>query len=258
MSFADFESTIFDSNGGNLTWANSDVAGGVAIAHSSLSSPLSGEGSFLRSLSPSLTGNADGNQIIDIAPGALSGAFDSVPSSKAVSLRAWVRADGLAQSNEGFSAGIVAKALPNDGTNAGDAFAGYKLKIGTMAVPGSGPSSFELRLQAARGDGTDGTAATVVCSGSYAFGAWYKLRLDVIPQGNGADLLVAFTGAGATGSEVWTEVGRLTVLSTDSNFLPWAQSASRFGFYSSIYSISGRTKTYSGYFDRFLASVVSL
>ena len=98
-----------------------------------------------------------------------------------------------------------------------------------------------LKIIAANKDSTSYTGGSgTTCSGTYAFDTWVHLRFDMTSTG-GHDVLKAYTapvsGAGSAavaglGSETWTEVGSLTVQSTDSHFRAWNDSNNKYsGFW---------------------------
>jgi len=84
---------------------------------------------------------------------------------------------------------------------------------------------------------TGGSGTT--CSGTYALDTWYHVRFDMTSTG-GHDVLKVYTaptsGAGSAdvaglGKETWTEVGSLTVQSTDSHFRAWNDSDNKYSGY---------------------------
>lgn len=266
-------STDFDFDGSksttNVVFAG-DSSGG-ALIHSSLSSPLTGDGVYGREWAESdvVTASASYARQVLIKSTFASSLFDAVPIGNAISLRAWVRVTAVTptslSSNYGIGSGVVAKSVkPGDVTTLNETrggldFAGYKLRLTNIAATTSTvtmATAVTLRLAATNSTGnTDAAAPEVVCSGSYAVDTWYNIRLDVTSQGSGSDLLQAYTGAGSTGSEVWTLVGSQTISSGLPTYAPWSNSARRYGCFGHGRATAGISAPYAwtSYVDRFRA-----
>lgn len=287
--------------GDNNIVINSSGSGGGGVLHASLSNPLTASGIGLRCkmLGAKLKNNGSWggshpnpsfNHMLTMNPSSQSN-FNLIPSTKAISLRAWVRS-GQPTSNNGnavlgdstfnmfIATGLIAKASTGSYSAPGSSLgmlsppdsgnAGYRLGLSNFdATTGNvvAGSTLRLKLFALSNNKifnasniTLSSIGAVTCSGSYSINTWYHLRLDVIPGGVGSDLLIAYTGNGAE-NEVWTEVGRLTVPSSDgAAYCQWSSNAySGYGIYQ-----AGAVKSYqsttieassTGFFDKFEAFV---
>lgn len=243
----DFDETVLAQNGFPATF----TATGVQQSNNLLTNPITDAGTFCRDLQGHVTSLGFGQQIFTIKSSVHSGNFVSVPAGTKITVKGWLRnALGI----EAVNIGLLAKMPVVGGGHPGESFEGYKLRLGNLTEVNA-TGAFALRLTAHRADGSDGSAAQVVCSGSYAANTWYRVRFDIeVVAGN--DRLTAFVGSGATGSETWAQVGTLTIQPTDSNFIAWGRSDTRIGFYSAV-SQNGSSSTSHCYIDAFEADVVS-
>jgi len=248
MSFYDFD--FYTS--GNVPYEGYDY--GVATPHSSLSNPIFYLGEHCRQFKPISSSNTTANLQFLLNSSGLGAPLHGISNTKAISLRCWVRSATVAFStSHGSSHGICAKATV--ATGAGEAFAGYRLRLGNIigGASGVGRSSLRaLRLSALTSAGAFGTFTTdVQCSGTYNPNTWYMIRLDVIPIGGVVgDRLTAYTSPDGGGS--WSQVGTLDVRDESTGYRPWGDTSNRFGVYGAQSSItSSGTYVNNGYIDGF-------
>lgn len=182
---------------------------GTALLHSSLSSPLTGEGLWCRSLKKDGgTGNAG---VKALCKGE---EYRDIPNTKAVSIRAWMRMNAYYNSS---SLRLIGRADDSD------QWRGYWLEYTTISnLP-------KVRLIAQRG-----TNPTVLGTVDAATGfTWRKYRLDIVPLLDDNDILKAYAGEGPTGGETWTLLMEATVSKNDTNHIP-VTVGTRYGYATSI------------------------
>lgn len=186
---------------------------GQAVLHSGLANPLTGEGVYCRLFRHTSGFN---NHLLAYNAAFDSGNFVGIPDTKIISLRAWVRVqDGSASGAIGLIANTGAHTNNDNPTD------GYMLSLGDW--DGSSENQpLRLYLQTFA---SNTVVKTQTLDISAVNDTWYKIRLDVIPIAGVSDTLRAFTGTGATGSEVWVQQGTdTTVLTIDSDFAGWGGS----------------------------------
>jgi len=235
MAQADFD---FESGGlAGGAWVGGDD--GTARLHAGLSSPLTGEGDYCRDFSTVNTTLYITKASIKASVSA--GLFDEIPSTQAISVRAWIRAEGY---TNGISIGIIAKLHPTSNGNGRENPVGYNLFVGGAADTANN-SNLKLHLR------KDNSTYKNVYLNALTINTWYKIRLDVIPVGSSQDIVKVYTGVGATGSETWTLEHTEVILNTDPHYVPWAQSGGgKIGF-----TARNEASTDSVYIDRFQAFV---
>jgi len=257
MTYSVFD--FYQNAANGLSWLGG--AEGTPEAHTLLTSPLTTEGDYCRQMFAANGNNTNGNMQHLIKTSAVGGVFNEIPNTKSLSLRAWVRSAPAVLSTNGASCvGLCAKSQVISSAT-GDAFGAYKLRLG--GIGGTTTSitrlnSTTLRLSVTN-DSTgflSTSSSEVICTGTYASNVWYKIRLDIIPLGGYlVDRLIAYTGTGVTGSEVWTEVGRIDVLDSIAGYRAWGNAAHRYGYYASRNSSasSGTAANHNSYISRFQA-----
>jgi len=215
MAQADFD---FASNGTGSITGGLD---GQAVPNAALSDPLSGEGTYCRAFIPVDTNNIAMSATIKSSVNA--GEFFEIPSTKSISVRAWLRHTDISTTT--YAIGIGAKiyaGAPDADANAPN---GYSVLIGDANQTSGGTT---LKFIADNGAATfNSTVAFTVFDDT-----WHKVRLDVIPVGTSEDIVNVYTGTGTTGSEVWTLRYTKNILNSDLFYIPWAQTGNgKVGFW---------------------------
>lgn len=183
MAISDFRmmsSQRFDA----LTWGATEISGST-IAHSTLGNPLTGEGGYCRYWNNSYTG---GFQFL-AAPNISN--FKSISSTKAVSMRVWMRASSTYPTR----IGLVAKGR----SDVSPLERGYNFFVNTS-------SEFGLNF---------GTCNVYTHAKYYPnplstplFDNWVHMRMDVVPVKNSsgtvvADRITCYANNEAIGSQNW-------------------------------------------------------
>jgi len=193
---------------------------GTAQVHASLSSALSGNGTYCRAYYQEATSSnayliqhetAGGGFLKSTAD---SGNFYKVQSQSAISLRMHVRAESLNDANHtGSQVALVAKATSPFGHGI-DGIKGYALKFGTLKDNYDQGDTPKFRLSLRNGDQwLDGKTSescgdidlsSSILGETFAADTWYTMRLDVIPSGHNYDRIRAYasTDAGSTWNEL--------------------------------------------------------
>lgn len=241
MAYADLD--IFNVNSIGSLVGDPDAN---AKLHSSLSSPLTGEGSYCREFN--LSSGTNARFMATVKTTYDGGSLVEIPDTKAISVRAWVRGSNIGASNNGVFIGAKMDPVNSFAGSANDAPYGYFLGIGDSNLSGTG-DFLKLALYRRRtGDNSGNTSINITpTAGLFVDNEWYKIRMDVVPIGPVEDRIDVYTGTGATGSETWTLEHQQTAVNTDPYYIPWAQSgAGRVGF---VGHCNGTT--ISHYIDRF-------
>lgn len=295
MAYSDFDfydAWRVNSNSSN-TIPVSDFAGGApggaSILHSTLSSPLVGEGTYCRNFTFSNVGktvtNSDAGHTIRqgfVKPSSMPTLSNPLPENSAVSIRAWVRHQIAASQGNGSiyeemnGVGLVAKGQVRSGAiltgsnttgNTGsydnlvcNSWGGYRLELGTIA-PRTSLQQYSGNYQASTGvtvlqlsafNSTGLAAATIRCSGSYSSNVWYRLRLDVSRNGSSGDIITAYVESPANSGN-WSQVGQIVLDTLNSGYRSWGNVANRYGLYT-MGCVLNTGPSYSpggGYFDKF-------
>lgn len=263
-------------------------AAGTAVNHASLSSPLSGNGTYARAYYQAGTSSAEPKIQHETCGGAFikstadSGKFYNVTASSAISMRMHVRAEALNDSNHsGSQVALVSKATSPFG-NQIDHIKGYALKFGTLHNGHDSGNTPKFRLSLRNSDqwmdGTTTNSCTDIVMSSSILGenlsadTWYTMRLDVIPSGKQFDRVKAYasTDGGTTFHEL-SASGTSTVaqdLTRDSEkYRYWKddgnfnskrvpiQNGTHNGYYVAMSSSTGDTLTTKYYIDGFTAKL---
>jgi hypothetical protein len=245
MAYTDLD---FTSYGASTPSGGSD---GLPLYHLSLPNPLTGRENFGREFNIVQSTNQYSSNFCTIKAASYGSNFDTVPDTKAISLRIAARLQArTANDDAGYRQGIglAIKCIPAI-PDASIQNIGYQLileQVDQAAAP-------TLRIAA-----KNATSTSEACSGTYAFSQWYNLRLDVIPIGASGDQLNAYTGTGSAGNEVWTQVGNLFIPAANTAFVPWSNAASKHGFFISNETDIGLIRpatTIIGYVDYFVSTI---
>ncbi len=227
---------------GNVTgvpnYTGSNITGwpsGSAVLNSALSSPITNAGIYSRGF----IREAVSNTLQPFASMYVSSSVDgglyhrtgsnTFSTSKAYSVRAWMRAADFSAAIYRNSIGIILRGNPNN--NGSVQFpngswqyimGGYNIRLGGTDAYGVQLASVGLTLGTALEDGDDaGVPAIVTCDGTYAYDTWYRVRADVIPLGTSGDTINVYTSSAGdvpTGQETWDLVGTTFIdASADSN-----------------------------------------
>ena len=213
---------------GNSNYTGSNIVGwpyGQAALHSKLSNPITSSGDFARAFVRAAVTNSRAPFAAWYVSSSVDGAIyqptgsDTFSTSKAYSMRAWLRVDDYGLIDKNVNVGLFVRGQAN-GTIVAAGFngawqhsmSGYNIRLGgTTAYGIDSPDTLRLTLGTARVDGDDaGVPAIVNCSGSYAMDTWYRVRLDVVPVGSAGDTINVYTSSAgdvASGQETWELVG---------------------------------------------------
>jgi len=261
---------------------------GTAVNHASLSSPLSGNGTYARAYYQAATSSAEPKIQHETCGGGFirstadSGKFYNVTASSAISMRMHVRAEALNDSNHsGSHVALVSKATSPFG-NQIDNIKGYALKFGTLHNGHDSGDTPKFRLSLRNSDQwTDGTTANsctdIVMSSSIlgenlSVDTWYTMRLDVIPSGKQFDRVKAYastdggttfhelsaSGTSTVAQDIVRDSERYRYWKDDGNFnskrVP-IQNGTHNGYYVAMSSSTGNTLTTKYYIDGFTAKL---
>lgn len=197
-----------------------------------------------------LRGSNAGNNSIEyiyhqVSSSVSSSMFDPIVSSSAYSVSTWVRFDrlggaSLAQTDQFFGCGITIKtrdanniynsewSLNSSATIAVGHRVGYRLLLTNDGLSDTPRTDGNLNLKLC---GRRWNANTVLCSGSYAPGNWYRIKLELFEKQNvpsiKSDELYAYLYN--TGSQTWQQVGYLSLPSTGTDYLSWGNTYKRVG-----------------------------
>ena len=252
MAQADFD--FVNSTVGYV--APSGGTDGTTITHSSLASPLTGNGLYGRQY---VYGTSTSATIIGVLAASVdSGAWVGTPNTHAVSVRATVRLDGadLAESGSAGRCMGVGVKIGNVGANGSYPMgpSGYVLIVGRIYV-GAGnetTTGTSLALVLSSESSDIGNREEVIITASMGADEWHRVRMDVIPVGTSQDIIKVYTGTGAVGSEVWTLEHTETVLSTDQHYCDWGHgSSNRIGYINHCHGSSQVND--EAYIDAFVA-----
>lgn len=226
MAYADFDIASHAGNTGGFV----DGPEGSPVLHSSLSSPLVGEDLFARTYVRS-------SGVVGVLYMLNDVNFVGIPSTKSVSLRAWVRRELLGFGN---GIGLIAKSGITAGASVQRQVSGYFFgfapvggddsnALGFMAHDGAADNNSYIINGSGSGGGVDEAEPNFA---GFSAATWYKLRMDVLPIGSGNDQVDMYTGVGTTGSEVWTLEHSFVASSGDPWWVPHAHgSSNKYGFY---------------------------
>ena len=254
-------------------------AKGAAFEHASLTNPITGSVAARqyqqwKTTAPMITLQHETAAGCFAGYGLDGGVYYNPKSTKAISLRMWVRATNLNHANhDGSHAALIAKASSPWGHKM-DHIKGYALKFGTFnngADTGDAPS-FRLSLRNSDrwtdGETTGGFSDIAVTNNAGgtpanittpAIDTWYCMRLDIVPYGNIYDQIKAYVSTGTT----WYQLGKTqTIRSESKNYRHWfdnpivptghnVNNGIYNGYYVAMSSSTGTTITTSYYIDRF-------
>jgi len=179
-----------------------------------------------------------------------SGVFHGAqPTNQAYSLRAWIRLDTTGRhSRVGF-------AMRTDPTvfftaSGGSGFSGYGITVGNMNPDGFSSGS-NISGWVHQPTGQSSTIPDV--NVAYTFGNWVKVRMDVLHLATIQDTVTFYTGTGATGSEVWTQIGQSVVPIGSNGYNAPSLATNRTCFVFDGSGTTGGTPSQQNYIDRFQA-----
>lgn len=182
MAISDFK-LLATAAADSTTWSVTGISGAIA-AHSTLSSPLSGEGTYCRNWQNSSATTFYFSAVPDTAN------FKTLPSTKAASIRCWLRCSSALP----IRFGLFAKAHY--------AFVydrGYNFFVNSNGYFG---------LNFGQANDYDNLKKYPSSLGVGLFDRWIHMRMDVIPVKNSSNIVVAdrikcFATTEALGSENW-------------------------------------------------------
>lgn len=209
---------VFQNNG--VAWVGGND--GDAQVHGSLANPLAGEGTFCRRYTT--VGGGGNDMLATIAPSVDGGAYVGIPSTKSVSLRAWVRITN-STSNSAWISGKTG--------NYTNKYSGYHFGWGRRYVsPFAGNNTLFFAAVAPNGvtgvgggqllQFSDATAPNNIAAflNPASVNNWLKLRMDILPLGATNDQIDLYVGTGPTGSEVWNLLHTVFINSGNSYWVP--------------------------------------
>lgn len=219
---------------------------GRSELHTNLSNPLTGEGVFCREYAIATPGVNSG--VLAALKSAFDGgSFFGVPSTKKLSVRAWLRIG--TPSTTDFHDGSMGISIKTQIIDNARRISGYSAVIGEIDGVGNS-ASLALRLVTNNGSAVSFPAfPDIIPSFIILKDVWYKIRLDVTPTGTTSDLIELFTGTGVTGGEIWTLRASRTLLNSDDPYVAWG-GARRTGYYCLD---EGTTNTLHNLIDRYRA-----
>jgi len=222
----------FDGGGEGLQVARTSLTGSNAFA------PLSNAigGTYHRQFFQKQTASADPLIQYETAGGAFvkstksSAEFYRVPSTKAISLRAWVRLSGHQHdaNNDGVQFALIGKATSQFGHKL-DNIKGYAFKFGTLEDGSKDGTVPKFRLSLRNSDQWEDGDAGGLCNDTEVTNAsitpdvdtWFKMRLDIIPSTHAFDLIKAYVLDNGDGT-TWRQMGTtITIESGDIRYRPW-------------------------------------
>jgi hypothetical protein len=222
---------------------------GSSQFNSVLTSPLTNAGDFSRNFKQNGVNRPYGfwNVSSSVDSGIYTGPYST---SKAYSLRAWIRKEDNAGDNRDSGIGLFARNI-FDGTtlsiiNSAEVYSaipgGYTLQLSNRAAVGqvatSGRSSLWLQIRSPTLPNSVGITS-IQCSGStnneYVLDTWHRVRMDVIPVGSSGDTINVYTSSAGdvtSGNEIWELVESQWVDSSDGYYVDPTNSNLQMGFYS--------------------------
>jgi len=258
--FADRIQTTMSSSAGdtNYEYLSEFVGGpeGTSTARTSLSDPLSAlqGGTYHREYKQANMPTTNYHEtaagvwakstVSQSAPNTSynAGAFYEIPSTKAISMRAFVRCTGTNHAkHDGSQIALVAKATSQFGHKL-DHIKGYAVKFGNFKDGANVSGAPKIRLslrnsdQYLDGSTTDScgdidlTQGNVGSSGTLAVDKWYQIRMDVIPSGYSYDIIRVY--ARNDDDATWRQMGDASsntewkVYNNDPNYRYWADDTS--------------------------------
>ena len=236
---------------------------GAALLNSTLSSPLTSSGDFARQFST--TSECFGGYYVSSSVDSSVYAGTSITTSKAYSMRAWVRVKNNNKADTqavGLSFMGQTNVLRENGDIRLMALGGYSLQFSSMHQAnnhGSDQFSPYLWIGTMQVSGTNnGSFPPVACSGGtggapekYSEDEWHRIRFDMVPVGSAGVTLNAYTSSAGdvqSGQEVWEQVGTVFVQSTDAVYID-PLTTNGMGYYA--WQDEGAHSTDVGYIDQF-------
>lgn len=190
-----------------------------ALTHTSLTNPLTGQGTTGRTWFATANGGASGSAMITTSHA--SGAFSlGTATSKAVSVRAWLRTYRVS-AGSGVSIGLSPKGRSIA------SFAGVNLMLGDCINNASGIATHGVYLA-----GRTTAGATISWEPDQLLYAhpqesWINLRIDVTPHGNGGDHVQCYYRLSAGDS--WTSIFDSYISPLSGFYTAW--SSNRIGWF---------------------------
>jgi hypothetical protein len=240
MAFSDFE--IYTGKG-TIAFENTD---GAAILHNTLSSPLTGGGTYCRRIRPSPIAQFNGGAVLaSIGTTVAGGAFNGPNQTKSQSFRCNMRFGGVLVAGVGSNIGLATRYThtgePSD--TFGEYHSGYGFRFGTITNTTAGDGIIRVGLWARNGANRFELSFdnNPVTSAPWQSDTWYRFRLDVIPTGTIADEIRIFVLNGAEAEGNYVLIGSKVIVNGFDNFyIPFAANQ-RSGFYiaQSTFSANG-------------------
>jgi hypothetical protein len=227
---------------------------GAPTLNSTLANPLTFAGDYCRSYSATNVNECFGGYypLSSVDGGLYTG---SISTSKAYSMRAWVRfenANSFQAENLGGGLNFLGQtnAIATHGSAINSyVLGGYTLQFSGMKMDGAGVFSERRAVLSINRNAVSGTSAAatraafpaILCDGpndfiigGYTSDTWYRIRFDMIPAGDASVTLNAYTSSAgdvASGLEVWELVGTATTLASDAVYVDPSLPENGMGWY---------------------------
>lgn len=239
MAFSDFDTY---SNTNWNSYSSTPNTGSSEIYNGTLTSPTGSAGLVARKYAISIPNR--GTVLTDayventLNSSAASGLFFPTPSTRAISVNAWMRAtpggfSSFLNNSNFFTSGLMCKGYRTSTLET----AGYRLAF-------SNRSGFGLYLYERSPRNND--ISSFICDGTYNPNQWYRIRMDVLPRSE-KDQIFAYVHNGTS----WDEVGFLERRRLDVGYAVWDNTSYRTGFYTHVatYSQAGSLTMYLDKFE---------
>jgi len=229
LSSSDFE--ILNAGGSHppSRWDGGEY--GSAVLNSSLESPLTSSGDFGRQFHTD--SECFGGYYISSSVDSSLYSGSAITTSKAYSMRAWVRLRGPGNNSDHSAIGLSFMGQNNAMKTHGSdiryyQLGGYCLQLSGMKPDGTVGDTLAPHLYIGTNEvsGTTDSSnypATECSGGTYSEDEWHRIRFDMIPVGSAGVALSAYTSSAGdveSGQEIWEEVGSAFVQSTDDVYIP--------------------------------------
>jgi len=235
MAQADFDFQQYNVAGVTTLVGGPDGAAALHGVSELAVNPLSGNGVYARQFTYTGDLTTEITNEAHLIIGHMNDpTFIGVPSTKAISMRAWIRNESLGNDAQRYSAdvGLSAKMWPPN--LSAYTTPPYSLYLGSCRDDGL-HVAYNLYLKKAAYYG--GATTLYPCTspyGSFAKDEWHHVRLDVVPLGGGVtDRVTAYVDTDRTGNgpENWVQAATYDVGQAEPQYLPWGSGSVSMGFF---------------------------
>ena len=253
MAQSDFDFLV---NSGGAPVSPAGGTDGTSVLNNTLSNPLPASyGDNGRQYSWGAVSSGFETTIVGALNSSLdSGVWVGTPVTHAISVRGSLRVEsnGGAGGNKNRMSGLSVK---TGVITSGGSASGYHLHLGIFTNGYANPGGDgTLTLTCADENGNNITALEVTIATGLTDAQWHRVRMDVIPNGVGQDVIKIYRNnpMDAVGDETWSLEHTESILSTDGYYCPWGDpSSNRVGYVQNV----GNTVGWSviGMIDGFVA-----